>query len=94
MTEREHQDITERLKAAEEKRYAQQLAGYETPRENVGRGLADVAPVSSARDAIRSEINRLTGRIEELKALDRCLPKELSPMAEAAVRSLVLGSVR
>jgi hypothetical protein len=91
MTQQEHAEISDRLekRAREAQGVCETILGAR-PGPYSATGMAS----GYGREAIHSEINRLTGRIEQLKALDRCLPKELTPMAEDAVRALVLGSVR
>jgi hypothetical protein len=93
MTDQQHTEISERLATAKERDYVERHARViQAPDAGIAQGMM-TGPLG-ARAAIRSEISRLTGRIEELKALDRILPMELPPMAEQCVRNLVLGSVR
>lgn len=92
MTDQQHAEMTQRLATTKERepeiRDRQQVGRANCP----GPYSGTVLP--SARDTIRSEINRLTGRIEQLKQLDRILPLEMPALADEAIANLVRGSAR
>lgn len=89
MTDQQHTEMSNRLDKARD-REGLQSAGHATGYPGPYSGTV----LPSARDTIRSEINRLTGRIEQLKQLDRILPLEMPPLADEAIANLVRGSAR